>query len=102
MRRKINYQLKLKEISTKREQLIDINRRSADGKIIVGGSIGVKSLLITIMRNVLLFIPAVMILNSLWQLNGVIAAQPIVETVLAIICIVMYIKDSGTKKSCTA
>lgn len=64
--------------------------------------IGVKSLLITIMRNVLLFIPAVMILNSLWQLNGVIAAQPIVETVLAIICIVMYIKDSGTKKSCTA
>lgn len=37
MRRKINYQLKLKEISTKREQLIDINRRSADGKIIVSG-----------------------------------------------------------------
>lgn len=37
MRRKINYQLKLKETSTKREQLIDINRRSADGKIIVGG-----------------------------------------------------------------
>ena len=37
MRRKINYQLKLQEISTKREELIDINRRSADGKIIVGG-----------------------------------------------------------------
>ena len=54
----------------------------------------VKSLLITIMRNIILFIPAVMILNSLWQLNGVIAAQPIVETFLAIICIVMYVKDS--------
>ena len=37
MRRKINYQLKLKEISTKREQLIDINQRSAKGKIIVSG-----------------------------------------------------------------
>ncbi len=37
MRRKINNQLKLKEITAKRERLIDINRRSADGKIIVGG-----------------------------------------------------------------
>lgn len=37
MRRKINYQLKLKEISAKREKLIDINRRSAEGKIVVGG-----------------------------------------------------------------
>lgn len=37
MRRKINYQLKLKEMSMKREQLIDINRRSVDGKIVIGG-----------------------------------------------------------------
>lgn len=37
MRRKINYQLKLKEITTRREELIDINRRSADGKIVVSG-----------------------------------------------------------------
>ena len=58
----------------------------------------VKSLLITIMRNVVLFIPAVMLLNRLWQLNGVIAAQPIVETILAIICIVMYAKDLSTQK----
>lgn len=57
----------------------------------LGGA--VKSLLITIMRNVVLFIPAVIILNRLWQLNGVIAAQPVVETVLALICIVMYAKD---------
>ena len=58
----------------------------------------VKSLLVTIMRNVILFIPAVIILNSLWQLDGVIAAQPTVETVLAIICIAMYTKDSSIKK----
>ena len=58
----------------------------------------VKSLFITIMRNVILFIPAVIILNSLWQLDGVIAAQPIVETLLAIICIIMYVKDSSVKK----
>ena len=37
MRRKINYQLKLKEVAAKREELIDINRRSAEGRIIVSG-----------------------------------------------------------------
>ena len=37
MRRKINYQLKLKEVSARREELIDINRRSADAKIVVSG-----------------------------------------------------------------
>lgn len=37
MRRKINYQLKLQEITKRREELIDINRRSADGKIAVSG-----------------------------------------------------------------
>lgn len=60
----------------------------------------VKSLLITIMWNAILFIPAVMVLNSLWQLNGVIAAQPVVETVLAVICIGMYAKApcSGSQK----
>ena len=58
----------------------------------------IKSLLITIMRNVILFIPAVTILNAVWQLEGVIAAQPIVETFLAIICIVMYVKDSISLK----
>lgn len=46
MRRKINYQLKLKEISAKREQLIDINRRSADGKIVVGGIANVGCVII--------------------------------------------------------
>lgn len=55
----------------------------------------IKSLLITIMRNAILFIPAVVILNYLWKLNGVIAAQPVVETILAVICIGMYVKDSS-------
>lgn len=58
----------------------------------------VRSLLITTMRNVVLFIPAIVILNALWQLSGVIAAQPVVETVLAMVCIVMYVKDSSMKK----
>ena len=53
----------------------------------------VNSLLITMMRNVLLFIPCVILLNALFELNGSIAAQPIVETLLAAICIVMYLKS---------
>lgn len=53
----------------------------------------VKSLTVTLLRNAVLFIPGVMILNHFWKLNGVIAAQPAVETVLAVICILMYIID---------
>lgn len=54
----------------------------------------VKSLLITVMRNIILFIPAVTILNRFWQLDGVIAAQPVTEAVLAVICIMIYAKDT--------
>ena len=53
----------------------------------------VKSLTITLLRNAVLFIPGVMILNHFGKLNGVIAAQPVVETGLAIICIFMYTID---------
>lgn len=53
----------------------------------------VKSLIITVLRNAVLFIPGVIILNYFWKLNGVIAAQPFVETILTIICIFMYIID---------
>ena len=42
----------------------------------------VRSLTITVLRNAALFIPGVIILNHIWQLNGVIAAQPVVETIL--------------------
>ena len=53
----------------------------------------VKSLTITVLRNAVLFIPGVIILNHFWKLNGVIAAQPVVEIILAVICIAMYIQD---------
>lgn len=61
-----------------------------------------KSLAITVMRNAVLFIPAVVLLNSFWKLNGVIAAQPIVETILALVCIGMYAKDYAARKTLTA
>lgn len=54
----------------------------------------IKSLTITVLRNAALFIPSVIILNHLGKLNGVIAAQPVVETVLTIICIFMYSKET--------
>ena len=53
-----------------------------------------KSLTITLLRNAVLFIPGVILLNYFWKLDGVIAAQPVVETVLAAVCILMYIRDS--------
>ena len=46
MRKKINYQLKLKEISMEREQLIDIYQRSADGKIVVSGTANVGCVIV--------------------------------------------------------
>ncbi len=52
-----------------------------------------KSLTITVLRNAVLFIPGVIILNYFWKLNGVIAAQPVVEATLSVICILMYIRD---------
>lgn len=55
-----------------------------------------ESLIIKLLRNTVLFIPGVIILNYFWKLDGVIAAQPVVETLLTIICILMYIKDIKT------
>ncbi|MCM1387342.1 MAG: FapA family protein [Bacillus sp. (in: Bacteria)] len=46
MRQKIHYQLKLKETATKREQMIDINKRSAGGKIVVSGIANVGCVII--------------------------------------------------------
>lgn len=54
----------------------------------------VKSLVITLLRNAVLFIPGVILLNHFWKLDGVIAAQPVVETVLTVICLIMYIGDN--------
>ena len=48
------------------------------------------SLTITVLRNVALFIPGVIILNYLWQLDGVILTQLVVECVLTVVCLAMY------------
>ncbi len=48
------------------------------------------SLTITVLRNVVLFIPGVIILNYFWQLNGVILTQLVVEMILTAVCIIMY------------
>ncbi len=45
-RRKISYQTKLKETSTKREKMIDIYRRSVDGKIVASGIANVGCVII--------------------------------------------------------
>lgn len=50
----------------------------------------VNSLLITILRNMVLFIPGVIILNYLLQLDGVILTQFVVEAILTIICVLLY------------
>ncbi len=55
------------------------------------------SLAITVLRNVVLFIPGVIVLNYFWKLNGVILTQLIVESVLTVICLIMY-RISSPKK----
>lgn len=56
----------------------------------------VNSLAITLMRNLILFIPGIIILNKLFGLDGAIAAQPVVEGILAVVCVAMYM--IGVKK----
>ncbi len=53
----------------------------------------VSSLAITVMRTAVLFIPAVILLNSLWGLDGVIGVQPVVEAILTTGCLVLYGKE---------
>lgn len=48
------------------------------------------SLAITLLRNAVLFVPAIILLNHLWGLNGVIAAQPVVEVLLMSISLAVY------------
>lgn len=59
----------------------------------------VRSLIITLLRNAVLFIPGVIILNCFWRLNGVIAAQPVVEAILTVICIFLYTRDLKSDNS---
>ena len=50
-----------------------------------------NSLLITMLRNIILFIPCVILLNLFAGLNGAISAQPVVETILAMSCVLMFL-----------
>ena len=43
------------------------------------------------MRNIILFIPCVILVNTVVGLNGAIADQPIVEMILAAICLIMLL-----------
>ena len=56
-----------------------------------------NSLIITILRNVILFIPGVAVLNYFFKLNGVILAQLIVEIILTVICLIMYMGSQPKK-----
>ncbi len=55
------------------------------------------SLMITLLRNGILFIPGVVLMNTFFQLNGVILTQLVVEGLLTGICMVMYLACSPQK-----
>lgn len=50
-----------------------------------------NSMIITLLRNVILFIPGVMLMDTLWNLPGVIATQPVVECIVMIVSIILYL-----------
>lgn len=56
-----------------------------------------NSLIITILRNVVLFIPGVIVLNYLFGLNGVLLTQLVVEGIISVICIILYLCNQPSK-----
>ena len=50
-----------------------------------------NSMIITLLRNVILFIPGVMLMDTLWNLPGVIATQPVVECIVMVVSIILYL-----------
>lgn len=59
------------------------------------------SLLITICKNVIIFIPTVILFNSLFGLTGIVAAQPFVEYMICAVCFIMYlvsVRKLGSKE----
>ena len=56
-----------------------------------------NSLLITVLRNLVLFIPGTIILNHFAGLNGVVFTQVAVESILMIICSAMYMANKPAK-----
>lgn len=67
--------------------------------IFLGAAFAVKSLTITVLRNAVLFILGVILLNRFWELDGVIAAHPVVETVLTVLCLFLYVRDINLDRS---
>lgn len=57
-----------------------------------------KSLIVTLLRNVFLFIPAVVLMNVLFGLNGVIAAQPVSEIILTVLSALLLLADPAWKQ----
>lgn len=49
------------------------------------------SIVLTVLKNIVLLIPALAVMDHLWGLTGVIACQPVVEFVLAALSLVFYL-----------
>lgn len=60
----------------------------------------VQSLTITVVRNAVLFIGSIVVLNHFFRVDGVVAAQPVTEVLIVVVCIIMYVVNvSGLKKA---
>lgn len=55
------------------------------------------SLVVTVLRNAVLFIPMLFVMNALLGLNGVILNQAVVEAIMTVVCIVLYSKATPEK-----
>jgi len=51
------------------------------------------SLILTILRNVVIFIILIIVLNHFYHLEGVIAAQPVTEYLMTVASIILYLKS---------
>ena len=49
------------------------------------------SLAITLLRNVVLFIPGIIVMNALFQLTGVILNQFVVEAIMTVVSLILYL-----------
>lgn len=56
-----------------------------------------SSMIITLLRNIVLFIPGVMLMDALLKLPGVIATQPVVECIVMIVSIILYLSNQKQK-----
>ena len=49
------------------------------------------TLAITLLRNVGLFIPGIIVMNALFQLTGVILNQFVVEVIMTVVSLILYL-----------